>query len=1055
MHMADNRTLQLDALVRSIGVNRSSPHAVFLGAGASISSGVPSDWRCIWEWKRDIFLTNNPALRDQFSELSLPSVQERIQRWLESNGHPNLDDPSEYPYYIERCYPIPEDRRLFFQRTIATARPHTGYQHLCLLAEAGIVKSVWTTNFDGLTGKAGTAFAITPVEIGIDCQGRLPRLPRAGELLCVSLHGDYRYGHLMNTEAELQSQEKVLKDNLIQELSQSHLIMCGYSGRDQSIMSALSDAYTRPGTGNLFWCGHGEPDPPKLVASLIQTARTNGRAAYYIQAQGFDDLMTRLAFHCLDGDRLTKARSIAEEAGQQTLLRRSTFSADRLPVTSIIKSNSFPIECPNEVFEFELDGLPDTGVWRWLREKAEGHPVVVVPLRGKILGFGTIDGIKDAFRNHLRGSIERTPIDERDLRYEDGAVTHLLLTALVRSLAEVTGLKIAGRRVLWDDQQFQRENAAGTRCHVFQSVVLTLRKVGASQHLLISPTLLVQSESGEMLSFEAEKQVKQRLLGYQHNNKFNQAVNFWRNALFSSGTTTVEFPCGVASSFRYHVQKAPIFAGIGDPRQRRGAGVAPKIERIVRQSGVLLEEPELIFADRRNVAAIVKDTHPIRGVLENRPYDYSLTQRGLADQVNVGVICPGPEAQAFSRFIDSFYHRKEPLKTERDYLIPYPGFPTSFGLPLNVPEPGNLGWTVCPEPDPSLGSREGALELRRFLTNALDSLHASSIPNVVLICFPTRWAAWRGFKTEDERFDLHDFVKAYCVQRGIATQFLDQDTLIHSQQCRVLWWLSLALYVKSKRTPWLLDSIESDTAFVGLGYSIDMAAEQGQHVILGCSHIYSANGEGLQFRLSKIENPIIRRGNPFMSRDDARRVGDGIRQLFYEAMMRLPRRVVIHKRTAFTRDEREGLIQGLSGVDEVDMVEITIDEHLRYVSSVPNKDGGFDEDNFPVRRGTAVVLDEYTALLWCHGVAAALNPRFKYYQGKRRIPAPLTLQRHVGRTPLSILGKEILGLSKMNWNTFDLYTQLPTTIESSNQIARIGSLLDRIGQKSYDYRLFM
>ena len=30
---------------------------------------------------------------------------------------------------------------------------------------------MWTTNFDGLTGKAGTAFAITPVEIGIDCQG--------------------------------------------------------------------------------------------------------------------------------------------------------------------------------------------------------------------------------------------------------------------------------------------------------------------------------------------------------------------------------------------------------------------------------------------------------------------------------------------------------------------------------------------------------------------------------------------------------------------------------------------------------------------------------------------------------------------------------------------------------------------------------------------------------------------------------------------------------------------------------------------------------------------
>lgn len=36
---------------------------------------------------------------------------------------------------------------------------------------------------------------------------------------------------------------------------------------------------------------------------------------------------------------------------------------------------------------------------------------------------------------------------------------------------------------------------------------------------------------------------------------------------------------------------------------------------------------------------------------------------------------------------------------------------------------------------------------------------------------------------------------------------------------------------------------------------------------------------------------------------------------------------------------------------------------------------------------------------------------------------------------------EILGLSKMNWNSFGLYTKMPCTIESSNQIARIGWLL--------------
>lgn len=84
-------------------------------------------------------------------------------------------------------------------------------------------------------------------------------------------------------------------------------------------------------------------------------------------------------------------------------------------------------------------------------------------------------------------------------------------------------------------------------------------------------------------------------------------------------------------------------------------------------------------------------------------------------------------------------------------------------------------------------------------------------------------------------------------------------------------------------TPWVLDSLDEETAYVGLGFSIDSSVERGKHVVLGCSHIYSARGEGLQYRLSKIDNPVIRQGNPFMSKDDSRRVGETIRQLFFDA----------------------------------------------------------------------------------------------------------------------------------------------------------------------------
>ena len=137
------------------------------------------------------------------------------------------------------------------------------------------------------------------------------------------------------------------------------------------------------------------------------------------------------------------------------------------------------------------------------------------------------------------------------------------------------------------------------------------------------------------------------------------------------------------------------------------------------------------------------------------------------------------------------------------------------------------------------------------------------------------------------------------------------------------------------------------------------------------------------------------------------------------------------------------------------MIEINVDNALRYVASRPSGQS-FGVDGFPVRRGSAIVLEDNQALLWVHGSADPVGGRGNpYYQGKSRIPAPLVLRRHHGQSDLQQVALEILGLSKMNWNTFDLYSRFPATVESSNAIARIGALLERFGPRSYDYRLFI
>jgi len=52
--------------------------------------------------------------------------------------------------------------------------------------------------------------------------------------------------------------------------------------------------------------------------------------------------------------------------------------------------------------------------------------------------------------------------------------------------------------------------------------------------------------------------------------------------------------------------------------------------------------------------------------------------------------------------------------------------------------------------------------------------------------------------------------------------------------------------------------------------------------------------------------------------------------------------------------------------------------------------------------------------------------------------SPVMVKKHWAPTDLHQLASEILALSKVNRNTFDLYTRLSATITSSNEVARIG-----------------
>ncbi len=171
----------------------------------------------------------------------------------------------------------------------------------------------------------------------------------------------------------------------------------------------------------------------------------------------------------------------------------------------------------------------------------------------------------------------------------------------------------------------------------------------------------------------------------------------------------------------------------------------------------------------------------------------------------------------------------------------------------------------------------------------------------------------------------------------------------------------------------------------------------------------------------------------------------------------LPKRMVIHKTTAFKEAEIEGAFDVLTGVAEIECVEVSSASCWRGVWLIksgqekpPSKPSGFS-----LPRGTMVIRTGNSALVWVAGNAPEVSTKGDYYQGKKSIPRPLQLIRHAGSGPLELTAHEALALTKMDWNNDALYDPVPVSIRYSQKLARTIANVPDLPRNVYPYRLFM
>lgn len=1047
--LSPDQLLEVSQFVRAINVNKNSPHSMFIGAGSSISSGIRSAYDCIWEWKRQIFVSSNPGLEKLFLDSSSPAARTRIQSWLDSQGkYPIIDALDEYTFYADEAYPIPSTRKSFFQSMSKDAIPSAGYHILCLLAKERVIQKIWTTNFDHLVAKAAASYNLTPVEIGLDSTHRTERISVDGELLIYALHGDYRYDNLKNTEEELQSQDAILRQSFVTSVSASHLIVSGFSGKDRSVMQAFNEAYSKPGNGRLYWCGYGN-EPIQEVIELLQTAKKAGREAYYVATNGFDDLLMRTGKFCLSPESYKTAEPHFKRV--DTLKNEFTpFDLRINHIDSVIKSNLLPITLPSELFQFKSPIASQEGAWRKIRELTKGKNIVAAPLKGKILALGTLTDVSTTFSEHIEGSITRTPIDQNELKIQNGTVKYLLNASLSISLADQLKCKSDRREIVWGEV-IETRSIGGIQHQICKAIVVDLLNDDSGLFMLIKPTVRIIREDDEPIDKEVKKNISKQIADKTYNGQFNDIFEYWRKLIFDDQeSVSFEFPIASASGFVFTIQKTPLYAKIEKPV--RSGQVLQDNAKYYRFSGRHFDEPSLLFSSKDGETQI-PDTHPLVGLVKNRPYDFSLSVTGLSNQTNLGVICPQSSAQKFAKFISTQLGTVNVTNSRENYAIDFPGYTAAYGIALNIPATTDQRWQSI-QVDPQLSAEKNALYIAEQIKNSINRMCSTTDVNVITIFIPSQWEGYRGYQTDNEVFDLHDHIKAFAIQKGITTQFIEEDTVDNvSQANRIHWWLSLSFYSKTMRTPWVLNNLDSSTAFAGIGYSID-STENENHIIMGCSHIYNSKGEGLRYRLAKVDRPIFRDKKPHLSYEDAYQFGISTLQLFVEATNQPPKRVVIHKRTFFTEDEKRGILDGLKSISVVDLVEINMEDDLRFINSV-RKENQLEIDRYPVGRGICIQLNSYTGLLYTHGTTLSIRPGVVDFLGGRGIPTPIVIKKHHGPSSLETLAIEILSLSKMNWNAASLYSKLPATIQSSNDIARIGAMLSRFSGKSYDYRLFI
>ena len=289
------------------------------------------------------------------------------------------------------------------------------------------------------------------------------------------------------------------------------------------------------------------------------------------------------------------------------------------------------------------------------------------------------------------------------------------------------------------------------------------------------------------------------------------------------------------------------------------------------------------------------------------------------------------------------------------------------------------------------------------------------------------------------KFDaqFHDQLKARLLPYTAPTQILRESTLAWRDfknkfgvpkrnfakiEGHLAWTICTAAYYKAGGKPWKLSDIREGVCYLGLVYKqLDKSINPKNACCAAQMFLDSGDGTVFKGEVGPWYNP--QKGDFHLKPKEAKELLSQALNSYLQQVGNYPKEVFIHAKTKFNQEEWKAFLSVTPSETQLVGISITDTKPLKLFRS---------SGDFPVLRGSALLIDERTAFLWTLGYVPKTQTALSM-----EVPNPIFVEINKGKASIQQVLKDIMALTKLNYNACIFADGLPVTLRFADKIGEI------------------